>query len=58
MLEHAVTDGVVLDASDAAMVLQSLANLWGYEVALSEVDAESRKELKNHRCQPQPGWIG
>jgi stage V sporulation protein R len=58
MLEHAVIDGVVLDASDAAMVLQSLANLWGYEVALSEVDAESRKELKNHRCQPQPGWIG
>jgi stage V sporulation protein R len=58
MLEHAVTDGVVLDASDAAMVLQSLANLWGYEVALSEVDVESRKELKNHRCHPQPGWIG
>ena len=58
MLEHVVTDGVVLDASDAAMVLQSLANLWGYEVALSEVDVESRKELKNHRCQPQPGWIG
>ncbi|KFG90986.1 SpoVR family protein [Sphingobium herbicidovorans NBRC 16415] len=58
MLEHAVTDGVVLDASDAAMVLQSLANLWGYEVALSEVDVESRKELKNHRCHPQPEWIG
>ncbi|MBY2930590.1 SpoVR family protein [Sphingomonadales bacterium 56] len=58
MLEHVVNDGVVLDASDATMVLQSLANLWGYEVALSEVHGESRKELKSHRCQPQQGWIG
>ena len=58
MLEHAVTDGVVLEAADAELVLQSLANLWGYEVALSEVDAESRKQLKSHRCEPQVGWIG
>ena len=58
MLEHVVNDGVLLDESDAALVLESLANLWGYEVALSEIDAESRKELKSHRCQPQQGWIG
>ncbi|HKY81286.1 MAG TPA: SpoVR family protein, partial [Sphingobium sp.] len=58
MLEHVVTDGVTLDASDAAKVLQNLANLWGYEVALSEVDADSRRELKNHRCEPEADWIG
>lgn len=57
MLEHSVTDGVLLDASDAVMVLQNLANLWGYEVVLSEVDAESRREMKAHRCQPQADWI-
>lgn len=58
MLEHHVTDGVLLDNADAALVLQSLANLWGYEVVLSEMDAESRKELKSHRGVPEADWVG
>ena len=57
MLENTVSDGVVLESSDANLVLQNLANLWGYEVALSEVDADSRKELQSHRCQPQDDWM-
>ncbi|SCW87760.1 Stage V sporulation protein SpoVR/YcgB, involved in spore cortex formation [Sphingobium faniae] len=57
MLEHVVLNGVLLDEGDAAMVLQNLANLWGYEVALSEVDADSRKELKSHRTQPRADWM-
>jgi len=57
MLEHVVVNGVLLDAGDTAKVLQNLANLWGYEVALSEVDAGSRKELKSHRSQPLSGWM-
>jgi spore cortex formation protein SpoVR/YcgB (stage V sporulation) len=57
IVEHAVSNGLRLDPSDAAMVLQSLANLWGYEVVLNEVDAETRKELNSQRIQPRPGWL-
>ena len=52
ILEHAVNDGVLLDESDAGKVLQSLADLWGYEVCLSEIDSSDRRELKQHRLQP------
>ncbi|MEP6867066.1 MAG: SpoVR family protein [Novosphingobium sp.] len=54
MLEHLVTNGTLLDAADTGMVMQNLANLWGYEVCLSELDADSRAELKQHRFAPQP----
>ncbi|NML90933.1 SpoVR family protein [Sphingobium sp. TB-6] len=57
IVEHAVLDGVQLDAGDAAMVLQNLANLWGYEVLLTEVDSETRKALKSHSAQPTAGWL-
>ena len=54
VLEHSVTNGVLLAAADVAKVLQHLANLWGYEVRLSELDRETGKELKQHSAQPQP----
>jgi len=54
MLEHSVTDGVLLADTDAGGVLQHLADLWGYEVCLSELDRESRRELRQHRAQPRP----
>ena len=57
MLEHVVLNGVLLNEGDTTMVLQNLANLWGYEVALSEVDAENRNELRSHQAQPQPEWM-
>ena len=53
VLEHSVTNGVLLAAADVAKVLQHLANLWGYDVRLSEIDRESGKELKQHGAQPQ-----
>lgn len=52
-LEHLVADGMLLDESDTKMVLQNLANLWGYEVRLRELNAADRKELKTHIRQPQ-----
>ena len=55
MLEHRVADGVLLDEGDLAMVLQNLANLWGYEVCLTEIEAENRKQRKQHRVSPQAG---
>lgn len=57
ILEHAIGDGVQLEPGDAAMVLQNLANLWGYEVVLNEVEAETRKQLKSYRCQPRGSWM-
>ena len=53
VLEHLVADGMLLDEGDAKMVLQSLANLWGYEVRLAELAADDRKELRVHTLQPQ-----
>jgi spore cortex formation protein SpoVR/YcgB (stage V sporulation) len=53
VLEHLVRGGILLAEADVAKVLQHLANLWGYEVCLSERDRENGKELKQHRAQPQ-----
>lgn len=40
VLHHRVVDGVLLDPDDATRVLQHVANLWGYEVALYAVEGE------------------
>jgi stage V sporulation protein R len=53
-VEHLVEQDMLLDQPDAAMALQALADLWRYEVVLTERDAKDRKELKSHRAQPQP----
>jgi spore cortex formation protein SpoVR/YcgB (stage V sporulation) len=52
IVEHEVADGLLLDEKDAARVLQHLANLWGYEVCLSEKDRTNGKTLKQHRAEP------
>jgi spore cortex formation protein SpoVR/YcgB (stage V sporulation) len=53
LLEYAVTDGIMLGESDSPRVLQHLANLWGYDVCLDEVERETGRSLKQHRAQPQ-----
>ena len=53
ILEHYVSDGVTLAPEDATKVLQHLANLWGYDVCLDELDRETRTSLKQHRAHPQ-----
>lgn len=55
ILEHDVTNGVLLADADAAKVLQHLADLWGYDVCLNEVDRTSGREYKQHRARPRPG---
>lgn len=52
MVEHFVTDGVLLAESDTTSVLQHLANLWGYEVCLTERESGSRSSLKEHKARP------
>jgi len=53
MLEHYVTDGVLLAEADADSVLQHLADLWGYGVSLKEVDSQSGSSLKEHKAKPR-----
>jgi spore cortex formation protein SpoVR/YcgB (stage V sporulation) len=40
ILQHRVAAGVLLDEDEAIRTLRHLANLWGYEVRLLEVDGE------------------
>jgi stage V sporulation protein R len=53
VLEHYVTNGVLLSDKDADRVVQHLADLWGYEVMLNEVDNETRSPLKEHKARPR-----
>jgi spore cortex formation protein SpoVR/YcgB (stage V sporulation) len=46
VLQHRVSHGILLDESDANLVLRHIANLWGYEVRLVEVDAETETTLR------------
>jgi len=52
MLQHRVHEGVILDEKETASVLQHLAFLWGYEVMLVEVEAQSDTVLKQHLAGP------
>jgi spore cortex formation protein SpoVR/YcgB (stage V sporulation) len=53
VLRHEAIGGRLLDRDDAAAVLQHAANLWGYPVALEEVDSASQTMLREHdRVEP------
>ncbi len=41
ILQHRVYSGILVHEKDTMKVLQHLANLWGYEVTLAEVQAQS-----------------
>jgi stage V sporulation protein R len=52
ILQHRVYSGILADEKDTAMVLKHLADLWGYEVTLAEVEAQSGAVLKQHSAAP------
>jgi stage V sporulation protein R len=52
MLQHRVYSGILAHEKDTAAVLRHLANLWGYEVVLTEVEASTDKVLKTHKAAP------
>ena len=52
MLRHAVVNGALLNEADTKIVLQHLADLWGYDVSLTEVDSASCV-LKQHAAYPR-----
>ncbi|WP_127078794.1 SpoVR family protein [Rhodomicrobium lacus] len=50
-LRHNVVDGVMLEEEDAERVLQHLANLWGYEVHLTEANDKGDISTR-HTAEP------
>lgn len=48
IVQHQVMDGILLDQKNAAHVLSHMANLWGYEVTLLEVDPKTETILREH----------
>ncbi len=55
ILQHRVYNGIVTSEKDTELVLQYLADLWGYEVQLSEVAAQSDTVIKKHSAGPTRG---
>jgi len=52
VLEHKALEGRVLAAGPARKTLQYVADLWGYDVEMSEIDAASGKALAEHQVRP------
>ncbi len=53
VLHHNVINGSLLAEADATRVLQHLADLWGYDVLLREIDS-TETVLREHACNPRP----
>jgi stage V sporulation protein R len=48
ILHHTVLNRILLEEEDARRVLQHLADLWGYDVVMKEIDANGGAVLKEH----------
>ncbi len=58
ILHHRVMDGILLEDDDAQAVLQRLADLWGYPVALYEIDDADDEVLDAHTAEPRRSFGG
>ena len=57
ILQHSVLNDVLLAEADTRQVLQHLADLWGYDVLLKEVDPGSGAVLKEHSASARPTFF-
>lgn len=57
ILQHRVLDRRMLDGEDTKLVLQHLADLWGYDVLLKEVD-EASGTTREHLASARRGVSG
>ena len=51
-LQHRTSPGHLLDEKDARASLRHLADLWGYEVRLLEIDRQTDTVLATHLASP------
>ncbi len=54
-LEHRTSTGHTLHKKDAEQTLKALADLWGYEVKLLELDEQNESVLARHSASPSAG---
>lgn len=54
ILHHNVLNRILLDDRDAGRVLQHLADLWGYDVQLLEIDPGNGAVLREHAAAARP----
>jgi stage V sporulation protein R len=52
ILEHHVVEGRTLAVGDARKVIQHIADLWGYEVVLREIDTAKGHIIADHHASP------
>ena len=57
ILHHRVLNRVLLEERDARFVLQHLADLWGYDVLMKEIDPGTDSVLKEHAATPRGGIL-
>jgi stage V sporulation protein R len=57
ILHHRALNRVLLEEKDARLVLQHLADLWGYDVLMKEIDPSTDAVLKEHAASPKPGIV-
>ena len=57
IVQHRAMNRILLEEKDARMVLQHIADLWGYDVVMTEVDAATEAVLKDHKAHPRPGIV-
>jgi spore cortex formation protein SpoVR/YcgB (stage V sporulation) len=57
IVQHRATNRILLEEKDARMVLQHIADLWGYDVVMTEVDPATEAVLKDHKAQARPGIV-
>ena len=57
IVHHRVQNRILLEEADAGLVMQHLADLWGYPVVLREIDGANDDVLKEHKAEPRPGLL-
>ena len=57
IVHHRAMNRILLEERDAKLVLQHLADLWGYDVLLKEIDPASDSVLKEHAATPRGGIV-
>ncbi|RYB03473.1 SpoVR family protein [Lichenibacterium ramalinae] len=57
MVQHNVLNGVLMSERETREVLQHLADLWGYDVHMREVDQASGKLLKEHSASARATFL-
>jgi stage V sporulation protein R len=55
VLEHKVIEGRMLASTSSRRVLQHVADLWGYEVELKEVNSATGQIMADHHARPSLG---